>query len=122
MTKWEIRAGFTEGETCKQRPDRADGGSQRILGKTFPGRGKSKDKLSKGRACLVHGRKCDWNRGSEGSVPGAGIRGAGAWGRTCGPCGPCGDLAFVVSEVGAMEGSEQGRHSLTWIFDGFLWL
>lgn len=33
-----------------------------------------------------------------------------------------GTLAFVLSEVGAMEGSEQGRHGLTPVFAGFLWL
>lgn len=47
VRKWEIRVGFAEEETCKQRPGGADGGSWRTLGKNILGRGRSKDKLSK---------------------------------------------------------------------------
>lgn len=89
-------------------------------GESFAGRGKSKDKFPKGGVCPGHG-ECGWHGGREGgSGLAAGLREAEATGRTCGAWGPCGDLPFVRSGVRAMEGSEQGRPGLAWVFAGFL--
>lgn len=66
IRKWEIRVGFAEEQTYKQRPGAADGGSLEDPG----------EELSRQRE--GHGRKCGWNRVIEESVLGAGIRQAKA--------------------------------------------
>lgn len=65
MRKWVVRVGFTEEETFNQRPEGADGGSRRTLGKNLAGRRKGKNTCPRGKACL-HERKYGWSRGARG--------------------------------------------------------
>lgn len=69
VRKWEIRVGFPEEETYKQRPGAADGGSLED-----PGEELSRQREEQGQTCPGHGRQCGWNRVIEESMLGAGIR------------------------------------------------
>lgn len=77
VRKWEIRVGFAEEKTYKQRPGAADGRSLED-----PGEELSRQREEQGQTCPGHGRKCGWNRVIEESMLGAGIRQAkaGRWG------------------------------------------
>lgn len=104
-------------ELCKHRSEGADG-ARGHWGKLCGQREKQGQISQRGRVPRARGVWLARREGGSGLA--AGLREAEATGRTCGAWGPCGDLPFVRSGVGAMEGSEQGRPGLAWVFAGFL--